>query len=460
MERVGILVVSYGARACSIIDALSRSDYHTEFYIADKQRNPFNAKRAKEHAIIPNLDVQDIAAFAKKHKGSIDFGIVGPENPIIDGIRDVLEPMGIPMLCPTKEFAVEGSKVLQRQLLHEAAPDVNPRFRVFDRKDYASIDDARKDVFSWLDELGNQAAVKPDKPGFGKGVGVWGDHFATREDLWQHFLTIFGHSPVIIEEKIEGEEFSLQFVSDGTRLVPTPAVRDYKRAFDGDKGPNTGGMGSYKDAGNILPFMSRQDWDDALAIGQKVFAKLKGTGSNTGLRGVWYFAFVCAPQGLKVFEINTRFGMPEAQCLMPTLQDDFVETCFSIISGNLHGIRTRNKASVAIYKVPPTYGGKAPAFEGTREVDLNDAEKLASHYHDQLRIYPCSMELRDGKTYALNSRTVCAVGIGDSIHEARRISMEGVHAIHGNLWNRMDAASDEHIQGSIGNMKRLRSAEN
>ncbi|MBI2076208.1 MAG: hypothetical protein HYT72_03090 [Candidatus Aenigmarchaeota archaeon] len=448
---VGVLLIGYGARECSIADAFSRSPQKPDLYIADRQKNPFNVAIAKEHAVIPNLDVGGIVEFAKKHKDQIDFGIVGPENPIINGVRDEVEKLGVPMICPTREFALEGSKARQRLLLEECCPEANPRFKIFDSKDYASTEEAKKELVLWLEELDNKVAVKPDKPALGKGVGVWGDHFNTREQIIEHFFSIYP-SPVIVEEKIDGEEFSLQFFTDGFNLVPAPAVRDYKRAFDNDAGPNTGGMGSYKDAGNILPFMTNKDLDDATATGKRIFKKL---GPSDGLRGIMYLAFTCAEDGLKVFEINSRLGMPEAQCIMPVLKDDFVEVCFDMINGNVKNMHFDKKATVATYKVPPTYGGKERVFEN-RAVDLTKALELKSKYGDDIRIYPCSMEVTNGKTRAMNSRTVCAVGIADSIQAAREISLDGINAVKGDLWNRTDIASAGHIKKSIENMKRLR----
>jgi phosphoribosylamine-glycine ligase len=276
--------------------------------------------------------------------------------------------------------------------------------------------------------------------------------------LFAHFLSIFEHGPVIIEEKIEGEEFSLQFFSDGVHLIPTPAVRDYKRAFDGDKGPNTGGMGSYKDVNNLLPFMHQKDWEEALTIGNKIFKKLKGNGSNPGLRGVpMYMAYTIAKDGIKIFEINSRPGMPEIQNLMPILEDDFVDVCFSMINGNLRSLKFEQKATVVTYKVPPTYGGKEKEFLGDKRVDLSETEKLKEKYGERIRIYPCSMELRGNETFALKSRTVCVVGIGDNVQEAREISLAGINTIKGNLWYRTDIASKEHIRNSIEHVKRLRS---
>jgi phosphoribosylamine-glycine ligase len=133
MEKVGVLVVSYGAREAAIIDAFARSlKYKVEIYVADKQKNPFNVERAKEHVAIPDLNVEEICKFAEKNKGKIDFGIVGPEKPIINGVSDLVEKRtGIPMICPTKEYAIEASKVKQRLLFEEIAPQLNPALQNF-----------------------------------------------------------------------------------------------------------------------------------------------------------------------------------------------------------------------------------------------------------------------------------------------------------------------------------------
>ncbi|UCE96614.1 MAG: hypothetical protein JSV51_03175 [Candidatus Bathyarchaeota archaeon] len=190
MEKVGILVVSYGAREAAMIDTFQRSlGYNTKIYVVDKQKNPFNAKKATEHVIIPDLDVDLICKFGARRQHKIDFGIAGPEKPIINGLRDCFEKeTDIPMICPTKRFALERSKVAQRLLFEQAVPKVNPRFTVFNPKDYKSTTDVKKAVYSWLDELENKAVVKPNNPTAGKGVGVWGDHFETREQLFDHFL--------------------------------------------------------------------------------------------------------------------------------------------------------------------------------------------------------------------------------------------------------------------------------
>jgi len=468
MEKVGVLVVSYGARAAAMIDALARSqDYRAEIYVADRQRNPFNLKKAKEHLVIPDLNIEQICKFTKRHKHAIDFGIVGPEKPIIEGVRDVVEEeTGVPVICPTKEYAIEASKVAQRSLFEKVVPEVNPRFKVFDPNDYSTVTKIKKAVGNWLDEIGNKVAVKPDHPAAGKGVGIWGDHFTTREELVDHFMSNIEYGPVIVEEKIEGEESSFQAFCDGKHLVPLPETRDYKRAFDGDKGPNTGGMGSYKGIGDVLPFMSTVDKEKEIKNVNRIFRELRKHAASTDLRGVpFYTAFIHTGMGPKVLENNSRPGDPEIQNLLPLLKDDFVDICYRMLEGDLTRVNFERKATVLIYKVPPNYGGFSNAFperirtdEGDTPVDLSQAEKLVEKHGDEIRIYPASMELReDRNAYALKSRAVCVVGAGDDIQEAREVSLEGIEAITGGaLWNRTDIASEEHIRQSIEHMRKLR----
>jgi phosphoribosylamine--glycine ligase len=466
MEKVGVLVVSYGSREVAIIDALRRSQfYDVEIYVADKQRNPFNMKNAEEHVVIPDLGVDEISKFAEFNRDKIDFGIVGPEKPIIEGVRDIVEKRaGIPMICPKKECAIEGSKVQTRKMLENILPDVNPRFRIFDPKDYRSVSEVRKDVYDWLDELENNAVVKPDKPAAGKGVGVWGDHFTTREQLFEHFISNYQHGSVVIEEKIEGEEASFQAFCDGKHLVPLPDTRDYKRAFDDDKGPNTGGMGSYKYLGDVLPFLDSSDRHKELEIMSTVFRKWK-VKDKSCLRGVpFYVAFMHSGKGPKILENNSRPGDPEIINILPVLKDDFVDVCFRMLEGNLTGVQLEKLATVTTYKAPPNYGGYSETFphlvnkdEVGKPVDLERAYQLKRKFSDRVRVYPGSMERRDKENYALRSRTVCIVGVGENIETARQVSLEGINAVRGGaLWHRTDIGSKHHIEKSIMHMERLR----
>ncbi|MFZ2070860.1 MAG: hypothetical protein WAV32_04555 [Halobacteriota archaeon] len=459
-EKVGILIIAYGSRSAAMIDALSRSDnYNVQFFVADKQRNPFNEQQAAKHVVIPNLDVAKICDFVEANKADIDLGICGPEQPIIDGVRDVIErKTGAAMICPTKRYAIEGSKISQRMLICGCCADANPIFKVFPRAEYASVSEAKRAVWRFLDEIGDEVAVKPDTPAAGKGVGIWGDHFTSREALFEHFMSIFKSSDVLIEEKLEGEESSFQAFCDGKRLVPLPDTRDYKRAFDSDSGQNTGGMGSYKAKEAWLPFMDKKDREEEEKLVQKIFHRLRGNGSNDELRGVpFYVGFMHTAEGAKILEINSRPGDPEILNILPVLKDDFVDLCFRMVEGNLSRCECEAKATVVTYAVPMNYGGYRIKYSGESRVDLSGAQALQKKYHDTLRIYPGSMEMRaDGYAYALGSRTVCTVGIGDCIEEARAISLDGIRNIDGALWNRWDIGAKEHIERSVRRMKALR----
>ncbi len=467
MEKIGVLLVSYGAREVAMADALLRSpNYKVELYVADKQRNPFNAEKATRQLVIPRLDVEEICKFAEANKDKLDFVLVGSEKPIIEGLRDLIEKRtGLPVICPKQEYAIEVSKIAQRVLFEEIAPEANPRFKIFNPVDYKGKD-VRKAVYQWLDVLNNQAVVKPDKPALGKGVGVWGDHFATREQLFEHFLSNFQYGSVIIEEKVDGEESSFMGLCDGKHFIPLPDTRDYKRAFDDDRGPNTGGMGSYKDTKDWLPFLTAADREHELELSNKIFngwkTKIK---DDTALRGVpLYLAFMHTDSGIKVLEINSRPGDPEIINILPIVKDDFVDVCLKMVDGNLTGVALEKAATVLTYKVPPDYGGYAEVFPNkvdksaiNTSVDLTKAEALTKKYGSKIRIYPGSMETRDSKNYALKSRAVGILGMADSIEEARQISLEGAQAVTGGaLWNRTDVASKQHITKSISHMEKLR----
>jgi phosphoribosylamine--glycine ligase len=474
MERIGILVVSYGSRDVAIIDTLSKSEiYDIEFYIADKQRNPFNLKITEkngEHIVIPDLSIQKICNFATKYKDKIRFGIVGSETPIINGIRDIIEKeTKIPIICPTKKYAIESSKVSQRILLQKSCPQANPLFKIFDPNQMGQL--PKNEFKDWVLELGGvkNVVIKPDRPGFGKGVGVGEEHFGTFEEAYTHFNSIYGRGgdeKVIVEQKINGEESSFQAFCDGKHLAILPDTRDHKRAFDGDKGPNTGGMGSYKGQDELLPFMLPSDRDKEIEIVNEIFHEISGGKSNTNLLGIpFYVAFMHSSEGPKILEINSRPGDPEIQSILPIIDEDLVDVFLKILDGELHSVKLKKMSSVVIYKVPPSYARYMELFskkvmmnEINSPVYFSDFSKIPSIDAEKVSLYPGSIELReDGNYYSLKSRTICSVGIGDTIEDARNHSLLGIENIHGGaLWFRKDIASKEHINKCVDHMIQLR----
>jgi phosphoribosylamine--glycine ligase len=225
-------------------------------------------------------------------------------------------------------------------------------------------------------------------------------------------------------------------------------------------------MGSYKDWGDVLPFLSMADRQRELEVVEKIYGRLKSKAKDaSALRGVpLYVAFMHTGKGLKILENNSRPGDPEIINVLPVLKDDFVDVCFKILEGNLTRIELEKSATVVTYKVPSSYGGYAEAFpnlvkkgEVGKPVDLSGAYELSGKYGDNVRVYPGSMEQRDGETYALKSRAVCVVGVGDDLETARKVSLEGIDAVKGGaLWSRTDIASKRHIEKSVKHMEELR----
>ena len=212
--------------------------------------------------------------------------------------------------------------------------------------------------------------------------------------------------------------------------------------------------------------MMKSDRENELAIAKKIFKEWSAkTNDPTALRGVpLYLAFMHAADGPKILEDNSRPGDPEIINILPVLKDDFVDICFGMVEGSLKRVEVEKVATVLTYKVPPSYGGFADVYpakvnrsEVDTPVDLSKAYALKSKYGDRIRVYPGSMEIRNGKTYTLKSRTVGVLGVGDTIEEARNVSLEGINAISGGaLWNRTDIAAKQHIAKCVRHIKQLR----
>jgi len=429
------LLVGSGGREHAIAEALKRSN--AEVYAFMSSNNPGIAK-ISEKAKIGNLaDVSEIARFAKSVKP--DFAVIGPEMPLFAGVADRLERMGISCVGPVKELAkLETSKCFTRMLLQNYGVPGSPYFKVFSYKD-----DIRH-VGKFLDEVGD-FVIKPDGLTGGKGVKLFGEHLKDKKEAVAYCRELFSKKEnVVIEEKLEGEEFSLQCLVDGEHVVSTPAVQDHKRAFAGDKGPNTGGMGSYSFPNHILPFIKESDVKNAHAITEKVLAALR---EETGqlYKGVMYGGFMVTKNGIKLIEYNARFGDPEAMNIFPLLETDFAEICKDIANGTLSSSKVRfaKKATVCKYIVPEGYPEKAKLGK----IEL--PETAAKTYY-------ASVEQKEGGLYTKGSRAVAFVGIADSIEEAERIAEDACSRVKGNVYHRSDIGTKELIEKRISHMKTLR----
>ncbi|MDA4114575.1 MAG: hypothetical protein OK474_11060 [Thaumarchaeota archaeon] len=459
MDRVGILVVSKCLSAAAIIDSFRKSEnYRPEFYVVERQLNPFNFANAKVHQVVPDLDLPSVAAFARKYRSKISFGLTDTEDFIIAGGRDLLERKSrVQMLCVDSEHAVERSKADQRLLFDEIFEGANPRYAVFDPREYRSEGAAVARFRRFAAEI-REPVIKPDAPARGAGVGVWGSDFTTEEEMTAFFRNVYSKGRVVVEERVDGQESSFQAFSDGKHFIVAPQTRDYKRALDGDQGRLTGGMGSYRDTDMHLPFLRRSEWDRIVSAEERAFARWRGRGSNPGLRGiVLYDALMHTGRGFRVLERNSRGGNTEQISVLTTIEDDLVEVCFKMLEGSLRSIRFSKQASVVTCAVPLAYGIPQAVPAEKERIDLSGAYTLQKNSVG-LGIYPMDLRLEGGVTYLGGSRAVAVVGTGPSLEEARTLSLAGVDALRGPIRSRRDIASALDVKRSVEHMRSLRHA--
>jgi phosphoribosylamine--glycine ligase len=437
-----VLLVGNGAREHALAEAILRSPQKPRLFSFMKANNPGIASLSEQIKLGSYSDLSAITGFALENK--VEFAVIGPEDPLNNGVVDALAQSGVPAVGPTKSLArLETSKSFTRNLVDKYNISGNPRFRVFTALD---------GVEAFLNEL-EGIVIKPDGLTGGKGVLVQSDHFASRSEALILCRQILAQSSsLIVEEKFDGEEFSLQCLCDGTTVVATPLVQDHKRRFDGDRGPNTGGMGSYSMPDHLLPFLKPQDLQDGLNITRQVAAALlQETGSP--YRGVMYGGFIATKNGVKLLEYNARFGDPEAMNVLPLLKTDFVEICRHVIAGTLNKLKIEfeHKATVCKYVVPKGYGLPADhpdAASSRAKINVGDVGGA--------RLYYSSVDKKEDGLYLSSSRAIGIVGIADNLDDARKIAEEGVKAVQGPVAFRDDIGTRELIQKRIDHMKRLR----
>ena len=437
-----ILLVGNGAREHALAEAISRSEQKPQLFSFMKTNNPGIASLSEKIKLGSYADLEAITGFAAENK--IELAVIGPEDPLNNGVVDALAKIGIPSVGPTKSLArLETSKSFTRNLVKKYNIPGNPQFKVFNAID---------GVEAFLSQL-EGIVIKPDGLTGGKGVLVQGDHFSTKEEalnLCKQILT--ESSSLIVEEKFDGEEFSLQCLCDGKTVVGTPLVQDHKRRFEGDKGPNTGGMGSYSLPDHSLPFLKPKDLEDGLEITRQVAAALlKETGSP--YKGIMYGGFIATKNGVKLLEYNARFGDPEAMNVLPLLKTDFVEICRHIVAGTLDKLKIEfePKATVCKYVVPKGYGLPADhsdAASSRAKIEVGDVGKA--------RLYYSSVDKKEDGLYLSSSRAIGIVGIANTLEEARKIAEEGVKAVSGPVAYRTDIGTDALIQKRIEHMKKIR----
>ena len=436
---VNCLIVGHGAREHAVGEALVKGGAELYAFMSFKNAGleDLSKGRIKIHS---ETDFQEIISFSKSK--NIDFAFIGPEAPLCVGIVDALEKGGIPCASPKIEAAqLEGSKIFMRELLTKYKIPSNIKSQMFN---------SMEGIEEYIKDNGEETiVVKPDGLTGGKGVMVYGDHLFSKEDILNYCQEIIDKkSPFILEEKLDGEEFTLQAFVDGKNVIGTPLVQDHKRAYEDDKGPNTGGMGSYSMENHLMPFINNDDVENALNDMKNVIAALK-TETGVGYKGPLYGQFMKTASGNKLIEFNARFGDPEAMNVLPLLKTNFVDVCWGIINGRLpSNIEFEKKATVCKYLAPEGYP-ISPKKDELVKINNQKLKEIGARY------YYASVYRKDMNIYTTTSRAMGVLGIAKTLEEAEQIAEKGVNCIEGKLFHRKDVGTMKLLQKRIEHMNSL-----
>jgi phosphoribosylamine--glycine ligase len=410
---VKILLVGSGGREHALAWALAKSPLLTKLYVA-----PGNAGIADIAAPSSNIKCVPIAAtdfeglktFAVET--GIDFAVIAADAQLVGGLWDVLEDAGIKALGPSKAAAVlEGSKGFVKDLcIEKGIPTAAyQRFRV------------PGDAKFFAPSLGFPVVIKADGLAAGKGVIIAADQGEMEKAIDFIFEGGFGDSghEIVVEEFMQGEEASFFALSDGVNVIPLAGAQDHKRAFDGDTGPNTGGMGAYSPAPVLTPALETIAMEQFIKPTVAAFAE-------RGLKymGVLYLGLMITKSGPKLVEYNCRFGDPEAQVLLPRLKSDLLAALLAARDGTLDKIKLEWRDDVALTVVMAS-GGYPGAYEKGHVISgLDEAAALPG-----VTIFHAGTEARDGKIVAVGGRVLDITATGKDVAEARARAYAAVEKI-------------------------------
>ncbi len=436
-----ILIVGSGAREHAIAAALARSPQQPTLLCFGSATNPGISALTTAYTTGNITDPEAVANFATTHAATL--AIIGPEAPLATGVADALWTANIPVVGPTAQLArIETSKGYARDLLAGYRIPGNPTFRRF-----ASIDG----VDAFLARFPTRHVIKDDGLAGGKGVKVYGDHLHSLADSLQFCIQLADlRHEFVIEEKLEGEEFSLLSFCDGKTLRHMPAVQDHKRAYNNDEGPNTGGMGTYTDADHKLPFLATSDIAAAAAINERVAAAL-ALECGAPYQGILYGGFMATSDGVRLIEYNARFGDPECLNLLTLLDTDFVAICRAIANQTLADlpINFRNEASVCKYIVPEGYPDRPRK---------GDPVVLPTHLPEDVALFLGAVDLRQNELISTGSRTVGLVATAPTIDEAEALCESVAAQIPGPFFHRTDIGTYSLIARRVEHMRIVRTA--
>lgn len=408
---MNILVLGSGGREHAIAWALAKSPLCEGLFVA-----PGNGGTAEIATNIKTLNIEDgeaVATFAQQN--NVGLVVIGPEAPLVKGVADVLRSVNIPVFGPDSEGAqLEGSKTYCKEfLINNNLPTA--RYQSFTDKEAA---------LAYCNELGAPLVVKADGLAAGKGVVVADTLEAALDAVEACFAGDFGlaGSTVVVEEKLTGPECSLlAFVSGGKAFCMAPA-QDHKRAYDGDLGPNTGGMGVY----SPVPIVTEEEMAEMYRIMEVSAAATAKAPFENDYRGCLYGGFMLTPEGPKVLEFNARFGDPETQVVLPRLESDLVEIMLAVAEGRPEDIDLTWSDQWAVSVVLASEGYPGSYEKGKVILGVKDAESM-----NKVIVFHAGTALNsDGELITNGGRVLNVVGLGSTFEKARARAYEACEAIN------------------------------
>lgn len=406
---MNVLVLGSGGREHALAWAIAKSPRLDSLFVA-----PGNGGTATIAKNVP-LDMNDadaVIGFARSE--NIDLVVVGPEAPLVAGVADAIRAAGIAVFGPGAQGArLEGSKSFSKEfMLAHGLPTAR-------YKKCTSQDEA----MDYLHEVGAPIVVKADGLAAGKGVVVAEDMEEAEEAVRDCFAGDFGEagSVVVIEEMLEGSECSmLAFLSEGKALA-MPCAQDHKRAFDGDLGPNTGGMGVYSPVPCVTPELEaamQEIMQNAAAATAKEF--------DDAYTGVLYGGFMLTAEGPKLLEFNARFGDPETQVIMPRLESDALEAFYMVATGKLDALDLRWTDQVAVCVVLASDGYPGSYEKGKVILGIEEAEEL-----DGVTVFHAGTAFnQDDELVTNGGRVLNVVALADTFEDARELAYEACDKIN------------------------------
>ncbi len=424
---MNILLIGSGGREDAVARKIVEKD---NLYSVITNENPSVINLSQRYMKYSEENYNEIIKFSNEYK--IDIAFVSPDEILNTELVNILRENHIPVASPTKNAAmIETSKEYMRYIMDKYRIRGNIENEVIDNYD---------DLKKFFNDNDREYAIKPLGLTGGKGVKVMGLQLKNKNEAIEYAGEIINRDKkVLIERRETGEEFSIQAFSDGKRIVCMPVAQDYKRLYEGDYGPNTGGMGSITDKNFSLPFLNDKTVEDAKNILNEIIISMRK--EDNEFKGIIYGQFMATENGVKVIEINSRFADPEGINVLTLLKSNIVDIFLDIYSGTLKdNIKFDNRATVLKYVVPPGYGVKPV------ETELVIKDNIETN---SFKLYYSSVsgELTGVKT--TGSRALALVGIADSIYEASDIVEYNLKNITGNYYMRHDIGTRDMVEKKI-----------